>query len=88
MDSVSNSSLKIPVDGLSIYIEGHGSSGHHWDNRAILSSSKTEVSCIFICFNVELCEKIQFVGLCSVILMASNVFQSDANVGCPDCLHN
>jgi hypothetical protein len=88
MDSVSDGSLEIPVDGLPIDIEGHGSGGHHWDNRAILSSSKTEIACIFVCFDVELCEKIQFVGLCSVILMASNMFQSDANVGCPDCLHD
>jgi hypothetical protein len=88
VDSVPNSSLKIPMDSLSINIKGHGSSGHHWDNRAILASLKTEIACIFVCFDAKLCEKIQFFGLCSVILMASNMFQSDANVGCPDCLHD
>jgi hypothetical protein len=38
MDSVADSSLEIPVDGLSIDIKGHGSGGHHWDNRATTGS--------------------------------------------------
>jgi hypothetical protein len=58
MDSVSNIRFKILMDGLSVNVKGNGVGGHQWDNRAILALLKSEIACVFVSFDVKLCEEV------------------------------
>jgi hypothetical protein len=58
MDSVSNSCFEILMNGLSVNVKGNGAGGHQWDNRSILASSNSEIACVFVRFDVKLCEEV------------------------------